>query len=243
MQQVKKVRYLLTKATCNTKNIHGPFPTPENSKMRFSLIAILIIWGTAYLLVRLIINLLIKETDPFSRQALKDLNRNTLGLFVALAILTCFYTMGALDKFGINGEYFINGLGMFLIFWLVSCVSLIYACLYQVKKWRQLESQSKSFEELINEYQSDNNQRSKVFVFKKMEYLLLKTNFILPIFTTFTASCLSKEFNFSLYLEACMLKRLKKFFEFSWTCWLVIITLSFIWAFFASVLTMQSFVK
>ena len=55
---------------------------------------------------------------------------------------------------------------------------------------------------------------------ESFEYNILKSYFIAPTYPLFKPSNLRKDFNFALYIEQCLIKRLSHFFGITWMCWI-----------------------
>jgi hypothetical protein len=64
----------------------------------------------------------------------------------------------------------------------------------------------------------------------QVEYLIMKTYFIVPYFPVFKPSTLRKDFNMSVYLKYCLIEKLRLFFKPSWTSWFVAIISIFLWS-------------
>jgi hypothetical protein len=125
---------------------------------------------------------------------------------------------------------------------------MIYACSYYVNQWRKFEKEmkSKDFSTIKRNYDTsvDNKNIKNPIYLEMMEFRLSRYNFLIPLFPVFKASAIRKDFDFALYLEFSMIKKLDNFFKFSWTCWLCTIMIVFLWSWIAtntSILAMVNF--
>jgi hypothetical protein len=218
---------------------HSPFGE-ETSKRRLSAMIVLIFWGSIYILIRLLISFLREYSSSFYQKSFKSLSKHVLLFYIFMSLILAFHTYGAFDSLKINSEYFVNGIAMFGILWVIFCVGFIISCNYHLNKWVWIEKdlKNKSLHELKESYLNhinlpdENPDKSNHLLDAELiEYYLLKTNFIIPLYPTFKSSLLRKDFNFSKYLENCMLKQLDKFFSFSWISWLFVIFVIFVWDF------------
>ena len=78
---------------------------------------------------------------------------------------------------------------------------------------------------------------SKEKCFELMEYLLLKTYFIVPFFPVFKATTFNEQFKFHIYLTLCYIKYIASLLKITWTCWLSNFGLVLIWYFFQAAIT------
>jgi hypothetical protein len=228
--------------TCNiipSKDMHAPFTTPETTNMRYTSLLTVLIFGSAFLLLRCILSIFKNGPDKFLSKGFKILANQTLLYFICLTILILFYTFGVLDYITINWQYLITGLAVFGFSWILFCSLVLLFCYFVVKKWTELETNAKDFKLIKNRYEKSvnkkydpnekNNNVDTSYYFELYEYLILKIYFCIPFYPVFKASTLKKEFNFSVYLKYCLLENLRLFFKLSWTCWIVTIFMIFFW--------------
>ena len=221
------------------EKIHHPFQEEKSTKTRIYTILTLIIFGSCYLILRIIYNLA-KNSNKFISKGIASLSNQIMFLLICDIITLIFYIYGTFDSIPINWEYLLSGLSLFIVSWFIYNTCLLFISLFVLKKWKQLDKESTSFNDLRHQFdriQNQNYQNGKSSsstaetssLIEKFEFLVLKRFFFIPLFPLFKPSSFLKEMHFSVYLEKCLLTKLRQFFKFSWTCWILTITVIMFW--------------
>lgn len=223
--------------------IHYPFIEKKSTKTRAWAIMTLIIFGSIYLILRLIYNY-IKNLNKFYAKCTASLANQVMFLLVCYIVTLLFYIYGTFDSIPINWEYLVSGMSLFIVLWFVFGSLIITLSLLVIKKWNELETSATSFTDIRHKYDVIQNQNyaqaakkntSEIKeLIESFEFLVLKRFFFIPLFPVFKASSLRKEMKFSVYLEKSLLEKLRLFFKFSWTCWLFTICVMMFWNVFVA---------
>lgn len=222
------------------EKIHHPFQEEKSTKTRIHTLLTLITFGSCYLIFRIIYNLS-KNTNKFISKGISSLSNQIMFLFICYITTLIFYIYGTFDSIPINWEYLLSGISLFIISWFIYNTCLLFISLFILNKWKHLDSESTSFNDLRHQYdriqnqnyQNGNNSPSSTAkttsLIEQFEFLVLKRFFFIPLFPLFKPSSLLKQMHFSVYLEKCLLMKLRHFFKFSWTCWILAITVMMFW--------------
>ena len=217
--------------------IHHPFEEEKSTKTRIWSLITLIIFGSCYLILRIIYNLA-KNHNKFFAKGTASLSNQIMFLLICYIMILLFYIYGTFDSIPINWEYLLSGMSLFIIGWFLYGSLLLCISTFITTKWKRLDKESTSFNKIRHEYdriQNKNYKDGKNYsssetktLIEQFEFLVLKRFFFIPLYPVFKPSSLLKEMQFSIYLEKCLLDKLRLFFKFSWTCWiLTIITMMF----------------
>jgi hypothetical protein len=164
--------------------------------------------------------------NKFFAKGVKSLSNQILLLFISLSIFIICYTYGAFDSIIINWEYIIAIIAIFIVIWIFYNFFLLLFALSVTIKWRELENNATSF---LNLKQKINQESKNSNYISAFEYLLLKRYFFIPLFPVLKCSSLKPEMKFHVYLEECLLKKLRHFFKLSWTSWISTIIVIMFW--------------
>ena len=217
--------------------IHHPFQEEKSTKTRIWSLITLIIFGSCYLILRIIYNLA-KNRNKFFAKGTASLSNQIMFLLICYIMILLFYIYGTFDSIPINWEYLLSGMSLFIIGWFLYGSLLLCISTFITSKWKRLDKESTSFNKIRHEYDRIQNKNYKdgrnysssetKTLIEQFEFLVLKRFFFIPLYPVFKPSSLLKEMQFSIYLEKCLLDKLRLFFKFSWTCWiLTIITMMF----------------
>ena len=207
----------------NNKLIHSAYSDSYKSR-KWGLVT-LILFGTTFLILRSGYNFL-KNINKFFAKGVKSLSNQILLLFISLSIFIICYTYGAFDSIIINWEYIIAIIAIFIVIWIFYNFFLLLFALSVTIKWRELENKATSFLNLKQKINQESNNSNYINAF---EYLLLKRYFFIPLFPVLKCSSLKPEMKFYVYLEDCLLKKLRHFFKLSWTSWISTIIMIMFW--------------
>ena len=207
----------------NNKLIHSAYSDSYKSR-KWGLVT-LILFGTTFLILRSGYNFL-KNINKFFAKGVKSLSNQILLLFISLSIFIICYTYGAFDSIIINWEYIIAIIAIFIVIWIFYNFFLLLFALSVTIKWRELENKATSFLNLKQKINQESNNSNYINAF---EYLLLKRYFFIPLFPVLKCSSLKPEMKFYVYLEDCLLKKLRHFFKLSWTSWISTIIVIMFW--------------
>ena len=207
----------------NNKLIHSAYSDSYKSR-KWGLVT-LILFGTSFLILRSGYNFL-KNINKFFAKGVKSLSNQILLLFISLSIFIICYTYGAFDSIIINWEYIIAIIAIFIVIWIFYNFFLLLFALSVTIKWRELENKATSFLNLKQKINQESNNSNYINAF---EYLLLKRYFFIPLFPVLKCSSLKPEMKFYVYLEDCLLKKLRHFFKLSWTSWISTIIVIMFW--------------
>ena len=207
----------------NNKLIHSAYSDSYKSQ-KWGLVT-LILFGTSFLILRSGYNFL-KNMNKFFAKGVKSLSNQILLLFISLSIFIICYTYGAFDSIIINWEYIIAIIAIFIVIWIFYNFFLLLFALSVTIKWRELENNATSF---LNLKQKINQESKNSNYISAFEYLLLKRYFFIPLFPVLKCSSLKPEMKFHVYLEECLLKKLRHFFKLSWTSWISTIIVIMFW--------------
>lgn len=98
-----------------------------------------------------------------------------------------------------------------------------------------LESIKYYYDEYMNKQLSSGNNTIKERSFYELvEYLIMKTYFIIPFYPIFKAQTLRKDFNFSKYLKLSIIDKINSIYNLTLMAWILIITYLMIWNVFIS---------
>ena len=219
--------------------IHYPFIEEKSTKTRAWAIATLIVFGSIYLFLRLIYNYF-KNLNKFYAKCTASLANQIMFLLICFIVTLLFYVYGTFDSIPINWEYLISGMALFILSWFVYGSFIILLSLLVIRRWKLLEKSANSFTDIRHKYdklQNKNFEHANMnysspetkSLIESFEFLVLKRFFFIPLFPTFKASSLRKEMKFSVYLEKCLLEKIRLFFKFSWTCWVLTICVMMFW--------------
>ena len=237
----------------NTKNqksliykVHNPALDIEKStKTKIWSISTIIIFGFSYLILRVIYNKL-KNINKFFSKCIASLSNQLMFLIICFIIVLLIYTYGNFDSIPLNWEYFISGIAMYIITFILLSIYIIIITYFITKNWEKLEKKANSFTELRHKFDNIANQKydpnnnnykdsNTNDIIETFEYLILKRFFFIPLFPVFKPSLFRKEMNFSIYLKKTLIEKLRLFFKFSWTSWIfLLITIMFWNVFLAS---------
>ena len=237
----------------NTKNqksliykVHNPALDIEKStKTKIWSISTIIIFGFSYLILRVIYNKL-KNINKFFSKCIASLSNQLMFLIICFIIVLLIYTYGNFDSIPLNWEYFISGIAIYIITFILLSIYIIIITYFITKNWEKLEKKANSFTELRHKFDNIANQKydpnnnnykdsNTNDIIETFEYLILKRFFFIPLFPVFKPSLFRKEMNFSIYLKKTLIEKLRLFFKFSWTSWIfLLITIMFWNVFLAS---------
>ena len=162
-------------------------------------------------------------------------------LIFCYIIVILIYTYGSFDSIPLNWEYFIAGIAIFILGWILFNFYLIVLSFFVIRKWEKLEKNSISFTELRHDFdvivnkKYDVNNKNKYIessendIIECFEYLIMKRFFFIPLFPVFKSFSFRKEMNFSIYLKKCLIEKLRLFFKFSWTSWILLLISIMFW--------------
>ena len=239
-QQQEQEDILIPKDLTPLEKIHHPFQEEKSTKTRIHTLLTLITFGSCYLILRIICNLA-KNTNKFISKGISSLSNQIMFLFICYITTLIFYIYGTFDSIPINWEYLLSGISLFIISWFIYNTCLLFTSLFIVNKWKHLDNESTSFNDLRHQYDRIQNQNYQngndspsstaktTSLIEQFEFLVLKRFFFIPLFPLFKPSSLLKQMHFSVYLEKCLLMKLRHFFKFSWTCWILAITVMMFW--------------
>ena len=222
--------------------VHNPSTGIEKSvKTKMWSICTIVLFGFFYLFFRIVYNYL-KNYNKLISKCISSLANQIMLLFICFTGVIIFYTFGSFDNISINWEYLIAGLALFLISWIIFSIYIIVLCSFIVKKWQDLEKNCDSFKNLRHKFDpiankqyeqnnnNDNNDKKTINqIIEKYEYLILKKFVFIPLFPILKASTLRKEMDFSVYLQKCLIDKIRLTIKFSWTCWIFTIILMMFW--------------
>ena len=197
----------------------------------------IIIFGFGYLIIRTGYNAL-KNVNKFFSKCIASLSNQLLFLLFCFMIVILIYTYGNFDSIPLNWEYFIAGIAIFILGWIIFNIYIIILSYFAVKKWEKLEKNSSSFTDLRHKFdnivnnKNNNNKLNESEIIESFEYLILKRFFFIPLFPVFKPCSFRKEMNFSIYLKKCLIEKLRLFFKFSWTSWILLLTSIMFWNIF-----------
>lgn len=126
----------------NTDNKHAPYPVPETTEMRYTSILIFVVFGTSFLIFRLLLSLFKNNKSVYKKYFLKGIkiitNQNFL-YFIMLSFLVILFSFGLLDSIQINWEYLIASLSIFGFSWVIFCIFILSYCILISKRWDEIE--------------------------------------------------------------------------------------------------------
>ena len=118
--------------------------------MRLLSLFVVILFGTIYLILRLLFSTSKKLTDDFLLRNLRVLSDHSIYYFILICILYVCYVIGLFDKILVNWQFIISGLFVFGIFWWVFCSIVVLFCYFIVRKWKEVEIISKNLSNQFN---------------------------------------------------------------------------------------------
>ena len=223
---------------------HPALDIDKSTKTKIWSISTIIIFGFAYLILRLLYNKL-KNLNKFFSKCIASLSNQLLFLIMCYIIIILIYTYGNFDSIPLNWEYFIAGIAIYLITYVIFSIYIIVICYFITKKWEKLEKNATSFTDLRHKFDNIANQKyypnnnnynesNTNDIIESFEYLVLKRFFFIPLFPIFKASSFRKEMNFSIYLKKSLIEKLRLYFKFSWTSWFILLVTIMFWNVFIS---------
>jgi len=117
--------------------------------MRIKSILVIAIFGTVYLLARVLINTSKKISDEFVHKSIKMLSEQSILYFVLVSLMMVIYTFGVLDFIQINWQFLISALYIFGVCWFFFCILITFFCYFIIKKWKELEESSKNWSKFL----------------------------------------------------------------------------------------------
>ena len=118
-------------------------------------------------------------------------------LIFCYIIVILIYTYGSFDSIPLNWEYFIAGIAIFILGWILFNFYLIVLSFFVIRKWEKLEKNSISFTELRHDFdvivnkKYDVNNKNKYIessendIIECFEYLIMKRFFFILLFSVF----------------------------------------------------------
>ena len=221
--------------------VHNPaLDISKSTKTKIWSIVTIILFGFAYLILRTGYNAL-KNINKYFSKCIASLSNQLLFLIFCYIIIILIYTYGNFDSIPLNWEYFISGIAIFILGWILFNFYIIVLSYFVIRKWEKLEKDSISFTELRHEFdvivnkKYDVNNKNKYIdssendIIENFEYLIMKRFFFIPLFPVFKSFSFRKEMNFSIYLKKCLIEKLRLFFKFSWTSWILLLISIMFW--------------
>jgi hypothetical protein len=107
-------------------------------------IAVILVFGTVFLIFRYLLSFKKKLSDNFILSMIKVLSQQLIMYFFLVGLLIVLYTFGLLDDIHINWQYLISAFCLFGICWFFFCFFVIILSNYlSVIYWRNVEKSSK----------------------------------------------------------------------------------------------------
>jgi len=101
-------------------------------------------YGIIFLLAKMLLACFSNKKSFFTK-LVKSLLKQSHFYFLFLLVVYIVYIFGAIDKVKNNWEFFIGGIGILGIIWMLVNIFIIIFSTMVIKKWDELENYAKSF--------------------------------------------------------------------------------------------------
>ena len=119
----------------------------DNSEKKYISMLTLIIFGTFYLIVRLILSSCKNSKNERTKYFIKGIkiitNQNFL-YFILMTFLMTFSTFGLFNSIKVNWDYLITSIAISGVAWVMFCIFILFFCMMIANKWDEHEINSRN---------------------------------------------------------------------------------------------------